>query len=204
MLVQIGFVVEGHGETESVPCLLRRIAQAFDPSLEVVIPRPIRVTKSRLLQPGELERKAQMAALNTGNRGGILVVLDSDDDCPAQLGPQLLRRVRSARCDLPSAVVLAQKEFESWFIAAAESLRGKRGLPTDLESPEQPEQIAGAKEWLTKRIAHGRVYAPTVDQASLTSALDLKLARRAASFDKCYRDVIRLLEELRSLIFPRS
>lgn len=196
MPVQIGCVVEGHGEVESVPCLLRRIVQRFDPSLSVLIPHPVRVTKSKLLQPGELEKAAQLAALNTGNQGGILVLLDSDDDCPAQLGPSLLERVRSARRDLPCAVVLAQKEFESWFVAAAESLRGKRGLPVDLESPDQPEEIAGAKDWLSRRVLHG-TYSPTVDQASLTNALDLTLARRAASFDKCYRDVTRLLEALR-------
>jgi hypothetical protein len=196
MPIRIGCVVEGHGEVESVPALIRRIAQQLDPGLVIVVPHPIRVTKSKLLKSGELERAAELAALNVGGNGGILVVLDSDENCPALLGPELLGRVRSTRADLPSAVVLAKREFESWFLASAESLRGHRGFSEDLESPDNPEEISGAKEWLRNHTLI-RAYASTVDQARLTHALDFTLARRAASFDKCYREITLLLESLR-------
>jgi len=195
MPVRIGCVVEGHGEVESVPALIRRIVEQVNPGLAVVIPHPIRVTKSKLLKAGELERATQLAALNAGRQGGILVLLDSDDDCPAQLGPELLRRVRGERRDLPSAVVLAKREFESWFLASAESLRGYQRLSEDIQSLDQPEEVSGAKEWLSKHI-RGGVYASTVDQTPLVHALNLTLARRAPSFDKFYRDVSSLLEAL--------
>jgi hypothetical protein len=201
MAVRIGCIVEGHGECESVPILIRRIARQFDPGLEVRIPHPVRVTKSKLLKPGELERAVELAAMNVQGDGGILVILDSDDDCPAALAPQLLARTQSARSDLPSAVVLPNKEFESWFLAAAQSLRGHGGFPEDLESPTQPEAIRGAKEWLGKRVRSG-AYSANVDQASLTDVFDFDLARRAPSFDKCYREVTRLLETLRSPTEP--
>jgi len=123
--------------------------------------------------------------------------LDSDDDCPAELAPALLARAQSARSDLPSAVVLPNKEFESWFVAAADSLRGYRGFTGELESPTQPEAIRGAKEWLGKRV-RGGAYSSNVDQASLTLVFSFDLARRVPSFDKCYREVIRLLETLRA------
>jgi hypothetical protein len=197
MPLRIGCVVEGHGEVESVPALIRRVGQELDPGLAITIPHPVRATKSKLLKAGELERAAQLAALNAGENGGLLILLDSDDDCPATLGPDLLARVRAARGDLPSAVVLAKTEFESWFLASAQSLRGCRGLPDDLEPPDQPEEIRGAKEWLSHHIPGG-AYAPTVDQASLMYALDFTLARRAASFDKCYREIVLLLEVLRA------
>jgi len=191
MLVRIGCVVEGHGEYESAPILIRRIAEEFDRTIEVRVPHPVRMARSKLLKPGELERAVELAAINAGASGGILVLLDSDDDCPAELGPKLLERTRSARADMPSAIVLARREFESWFLAAARSLRGVRGYPEDLP---QPETIRGAKEWLAAR----RRYAPRVDQAALTSCFDLKLARSARSFDRCYREVIRLLGILRA------
>jgi hypothetical protein len=196
MQLQIVCIVEGHGECESVPILIRRIANRFDPGLDVRIPHPIRIPRSKLLKPRELERAVQLAAARAQPGGGILVILDSDDDCPATLAPDLLRRMRAARSDLPSAIVLANREFESWFLAAARSLRGQKGLPEDIESPERPEAIRGAKEWLSQRMGTG-AYSASVDQASLTAVFDLEPARRAPSFDKCYREVIHLLETLR-------
>lgn len=196
-MLQIACVVEGHGECESVPILIRRIAGFFDPGLAVHVPHPIRIAKSKLLKQGELERAVQLAALHAGDNGGILVMLDSDDDCPAQLAPNLLARTRAARGDRPSAVVLPNKEFEAWFLAAAQSLRGLKGLPEDLEPPIQPESVRGAKEWLKQRVRTG-AYSPNLDQASLTAAFDLDAARVAPSFDKCYREVIRLLTEVRA------
>jgi hypothetical protein len=196
MQPRIVCIVEGHGECASVPILIRRIAGRFDPGLAVDVPQPIRIPKSKLLKPGELERAVEFAAIRAEAGGGILVILDSDDDCPAQLAPNLLARTLAARGDRPSAVVLANNEFESWFLAAAESLRGHKRFPEDLEPPAQPEAIRGAKEWLTQRVKMS-TYSPNVDQASLTAVFDLELARRAPSFDKCYREVIRLLETLR-------
>ncbi len=196
MPLRIACIVEGHGEHESVPILIRRIAGDFDPQLNVYVPHPVRIAKSKLLRPRELERAVELAAVHAGAEGGILVILDSDDDCPAELAPQLLARTREARADLPSAVVLPNKEFESWFLAAARSLRGKRDFPDDLEAPPQPEAIRGAKEWLVQR-RKTRAYSASVDQAALTALFDLDAARKAPSFDKCYREVIRLLETLR-------
>jgi hypothetical protein len=197
MPVRIGCIVEGHGECESLPILIRRIATLFDPALEVRIPHPVRIPKSKLLRPGELERAVDLAGMSVEGNGGILVVLDSDDDCPAALAPVLLDRVRSARGDLPCAVILPNREFETWFLAAAPSLRGCRGLPDDLESPPDPEMIRGAKEWLSARVRTG-AYSGNVDQASFTAVFDIELARRSPSFDKCYREVIRLLESTRA------
>jgi len=135
MQLRIVCIVEGHGECESVPILIRRIANRFDPGLDVQLPHPIRIPKSKLLRPGELEKAVRLAAARSKADGGILVILDSDDDCPATLAPDLLARMRAKRGDLPSAIVLANKEFESWFLASAQSLRGYRGLPEDLEPP---------------------------------------------------------------------
>jgi hypothetical protein len=170
MPVQIASIVEGHGECESVPILIRRIAQAVDPGLAVLLPKPIRKPRSTLLRPTELEKAVEFASMCMGGAGGVLVILDSDDDCPAELAPYLLQRVRRARNDLPSAVVLANKEFESWFLASASSLRGLRGLSQNLEAPAQPESGRGAKEWLAQRVTSGS-YSPTVDQASFDGSV---------------------------------
>jgi hypothetical protein len=83
------------------------------------------------------------------------------------------------------------REYEAWFLAAAESLRGRRGLPSDLEAPATPEAFRDAKGWLGDRMPRG--YSPTADQPALTDLFDLERARRSPSFDKLVRELTRLL-----------
>jgi len=198
MLLHIACVVEGHGETAAVPVLVRRIAQKLDPEIQIRIPHPIRTPRSKLLKRGELERAVDLAARKTGSPGGILVILDSDDDCPAQLGPELLDRAQRVRGNLPLAVILAKREFEAWFLAAAESLRGQRGLAPGLDPHPDPETVRGAKEWLSQRMADAH-YVETIDQPALAAVFDLDMARRTDSFDKCFREVERLLTSMRAV-----
>ena len=119
-------------------------------------------------------------------------MIDADDDCPRELGPRLLERARSATGETAVEVVLAEREFEAWGLAAARSLRGWRGLPNNLEPPESPQSVRGAKEWLTERMAGAAAYSPTADQASLAATIDLNEARAASSFDKFCRAVCAL------------
>src|SRR5258708_5949715 len=153
-----GCIVEGDGEGEALPVLLRRIAQAVDPSLAVTAPRPIRIPKDQLLRAGDLERAVTLAVRNIGERGVVLVLIDGDDhsDCPAVLGPALRNRAQTVRPALPMSAVVAKREFECWFLAAAESLRGFHGLPNDLAAPANPERIRGAKEWIRNQQIRGQ------------------------------------------------
>lgn len=195
MAICLACIVEGHGEIEAIPVILRRIAEITAPGASLKIHPPFRVPRSKLVKPGELERSVELAARRAGKEGAILIVMDGDDECPATLGPELLARAQKARSDLPIRVVLAKREFEAWFLAAAESLRGRRGLARDLEAPPDPEAIRGAKEWLTAQMGQGQRYVETLDQPALAAVLDLERARRGApSFDKLFRDVLHLLE----------
>jgi hypothetical protein len=123
---------------------------------------------------------------------------DWADSCPKKDAPIWLKRALRVRPDMEISLVMANKEYEAWFIAAAESLRGRRGLATDLTSAADPEGIRGAKEWLSDRMPRNRPYKPTIDQPALTSIFDMQAARRADSFDKCYREIVRLLTVLRA------
>lgn len=191
-------IVEGYGEVKAVPILLHRIVKAVDPSVTLVVPEPIRVPRMKLKRSHELQRAVQLAYGKIGGQGGILILLDSEDDCPAESGPALLRQAQSARTDIPISVVLAHREYETWFIAAAESLRGCISLPSDLSSPGHPEHIRGAKEWLSEHLPRHVRYSETVDQPELTRRFDMQAARRIDSFDKLYREVTNLLTILRA------
>lgn len=182
----IAVIVEGKGEVESVRILLRRIAAHVAPDTVLRVTRPIRVPRDRIVQPGELERYLNMAVRVGGPGAAILILLDADRDCPAELGPELLTRARQARPDKRIELVLAKSEYEAWFLAASESVVA--GAPP---APSDAEAVRGAKEWLRQHQA----YRPTVDQAPMTERFDMAEARRnAPSFDKMWRAVKALLE----------
>ena len=187
-------IVEGPGEVDAIPILIRRIAATAIPDAVPHVPKPIRVKRDRFLKENELERYVDLAARQSDPDGGILIVLDADDDCPPELAATILRRATRARSDRLIKVVLARREYEAWFLAAADSIAGRRGLPDDITTPNDPESIRDAKGWLTSRMPPGRAYKETRDQPALTSLSDLPTARRGApSFDKMWRTVTQLL-----------
>lgn len=167
-------------------------AQIWDADIQP----PFLVDRDRLVRPGGLEAavEAQARRVPADHPGGILVVIDADDDCPANLGPSLLARAEAARPDRRTAVVLANREFEAWFLASAPSLGGRVGLAEHLEVPASSETLRDCKGWLTHHRRDGVRYRPRVDQAALTDAIDLDLARtNSASFDKFCRDITYLV-----------
>jgi hypothetical protein len=184
-------IVEGQGDVSAAPVLLKRLVKLVNPDVYVDV-QPFRVSRNKLVLPGELERAVERAGRGLRLPGAVLIVIDSDDDCPKELAPVLLSRATgTANSRWPVGVVLAKSEFESWFIAAAESIVGHAGLPPNLVAPIDPESIRDAKGWLQQAMLPGRKYSETVDQASLASKFDLNAARRAPSFDKMYREVGR-------------
>jgi uncharacterized protein DUF4276 len=187
-------IVEGHGDVAAVPLLLRRIALEVAPQVDLKVQSPIRIPKERLLKVGELERAAKLASLKLEGTGAVLLVLDSERPCcPAQEGPQLLQRLHTAVPTVGRAVVLAHQEAETWFLAAAKSLSGHRGLPQNLEPPPDPAAIRGAKEWLSHQMRGSHPYSETLDQPAFAAIMNLEEARSNDSFDKLWREVTRLL-----------
>ena len=196
MILNLGCIVEGHGDVEAVPVLLRRLQQEWDRNLYLEIQRPFRAGRHKLVKPGELEARVESVARPLPAPGAILILIDAEDDCPKHLAPDLLARAQRARPDIPVAVVLAKHEFEAWFLAAIESLSGCRGLGDELPAVPDPEAIRGAKQFLTRNMPGSRAYSETLDQPALAAVFDIEIARtRSDSFDKCCREVHRLFRE---------
>lgn len=151
-------------------------------------------------RPDELNKAIELLARKVGgtDRSFILLLFDADEDCPAKLAPRLLAQAKKVRSDRRFGLTVAKSEYESWFIAGAESIRGQRGLSESLERPENPETIRDAKAWLKRRSRKG-AYSETVDQPALTAVFDMASARKhSASFDKFCRDFERLIAPWRS------
>lgn len=193
-IARIAPLVEGDGEVVGVPVLLRRIVHSIDPTVCPEVCRGFRHPSGSLRRAGGLERAIDAVA-EVHPAHAILVLIDSDDDCPRHLGPELLGRATQARPDLLVSIVLAHREYEAWFVAAAESLSGRRNLPQDLTAPPDPEEIRDAKGWLTRQMPPSMRYSPTQDQAALSSQFDLELARsRSRSFRKLWKEVENIVQ----------
>jgi len=183
-------IVEGHGEVEAVRILLHRLIAEFDLGTPFQVARPIRQPRSSLLKAGGLERAVNLAAIEMGETGAVLVLLDSDGECPAELGPTLLARAQEAHRDKRVAVILAHREFEAWFLASASSLKGRCGLNNSIEDHPTPEEIQDCKRWLKNQMAASSKYEEPVDQPALAAVFALAIARqRSPSFDKFWRDL---------------
>jgi Domain of unknown function (DUF4276) len=190
--VTLGLFVEGHGEEHGAPSLIRRIARAssFHGTIRC---ETRRIPKSKFVQPGELERAVEALSRKIGRGNPMLILLDADDDCPRSLADDLKARCRVGHPDLLISIVIAKKEYESWFLAAARSLSGKRGLAERVDPPDDPESIRGAKEWLTTHMPSDQSYSPTRHQAAYSELMDLSEARRERSFRKFEKEVGSLL-----------
>jgi hypothetical protein len=179
-------IVEGDGEVMALPVLLRRLCEWTTPQVQPLIASPIRVRRDRFVQRDEEFRRFMLlAAAKCGTDGWILLLLDADDDCPATFGPALLERARSIVGHQRISVVLANREYEAWFIAAAPSLTGVRGFAVQPGDHQvEAERPRNAKGWIRERMPGG-IYGPTTDQAAFSARMDLRMALdRSRSFRK--------------------
>lgn len=189
--MRIASIVEGHGEVAALPVLFRRLVADWSIAGPVEFPTPIRVKRDRFLnQAKEFDRFVELAASKAGPGGRVMILLDADDDCPAMLGPRLLEKARAVHRDIPFGVVLANREFEAWFIAAGASLSPK----PELAVLPDAEKVRGAKEWVETNLLRCS-YAETLHQPSFSARMDLQAALAAPSFAKLCRDFRRLLTE---------
>ena len=184
-------IVEGYGEVDAVPVLLRRLLNDAG-VFTIQINSPIRKRRTELADEDQIRKLVCLARLQE-NCGAILILFDSDDDCPAHLGPQVQDWAQAAAIGLPCEVVLAHREFESWFLAAIESLRGKRGVRDDAQSHPDPETPRDAKGQLQQQLSKGRSYSETADQSAMTANFDL-----AMTYGKCrsFRRMVKAFSQL--------
>ena len=188
-------IVEGHGEVKALPVLLRRLiteAQVWG----IDVGRPIRRPRSKLLRESEL-RVAVRLALAQPDCSAVLILFDGNSDCPAELGPAVQDWAAAEAGGVPCEVVIAHREYEAWFLAAIESLRGHRLIRADALPHPTPEQPRGAKSHLEARMESGATYLETTDQPALSASFSLADAyRRSRSFRKLANAFGRLVSSM--------
>jgi hypothetical protein len=184
---RIHAVAEGHGDFEAFPALLYRILDHLGRLGSWLVNKPVaRLPRSVLVdesvpsprRPPAVPGFDKAIGLARASRSDALVVLvDSDDDCPATFGPAGTARI----CARLPGVAMAVREFETWLLltfSAAELQKHRIGVA------ERKRDAKGA----LRRLVPG--YAPTTHQAGLVRRIDVgALRQRSASFDKLVRDV---------------
>lgn len=198
--LRVAPIVEGHGEYQAIRTLLRRVWTELLGGEFIDVIKPIRWPKSKLVREHEISRATDLALrkLAASNQSGdpmlVLLLLDADRDPACILGPQLRDYAARQHQNADIACVLAVIEYETWFVASAESLQDYLDLPADQSVPQNPEEARLGKAWIDRHFRETK-YSETVDQPRLTSAMDLQLCRRRSrSFDKLCRELERRLQ----------
>ena len=189
-------VVEGQGEVSAMPVLLRRLIHDHASCYGVEIGSPIRRKAYEFTREDAVKKAVLLAAMQT-DCAGIIVVFDGEDICPKEWGPQIQAWCQQAARNVPCQVVIAYREYETWFLSSVESLRGQSGIARDAVAPDDPERKRDAKGEIDRLMPSGSSYSPTVHQASFSAVFDLRQAhQRNRSFRKLTKCVGQLLADM--------
>lgn len=187
-------IVEGHGDVAAVRALVRRFAQELHAVYDYAILEPFRLPRTKFSQDAEVARALRAAAVKlTGfAKPCVLVLMDADDDCPAEQHARIMRLAAGLALPVPVSFVMPVREYEAWFIHCLDA--GKTH-PDVREAPPIPADVAAirdAKTWFRANVlAPGRPYSPSVDQAKYTYLIDL-----AATHD---RSLVKLRKEMAAI-----
>jgi hypothetical protein len=203
MTLYIVPIVEGQTEAGCVERLLQRVwTELLAGPVRLQVLAPSRGQRDALIRPTgtSLAEKIEEAHMklsrrlryDPSGRGLLLLLVDAEADCPAELGPRLLQTARRARSDADIACVLAKRMFENWIVAGASTLGGVNGLPDPLQPPDNPEDRSG-EAWLEQQLRsqeRTRHYKKTADAAVFVGRMSLDQCRaRSPSFDKLCREL---------------
>lgn len=196
-------IVEGYTEVGCIERLLWRVWSALltAPMRLQVLPAS-RGNRDALIDQNrpDLAEKVEEAYAklapylhrDSSSRELLLLLLDAESDCPAELGPMLLERATTARGDAAISSVLAKRMLENWIKGGASTLAGVNGLPNPLPARDQFEERSGAA-WLDQQLRSRnpvRKYKKTADAEMFVRAMNLQEARtNCPSFDKLCRDL---------------
>ncbi|SRR5579883_1960598 len=207
--------VEGEGEAEAVPTLIKRLLTEKGGWPYILLDdSPFRVgSVDRLVKEDFRHWKRFLgASLKRPNVGGVLLVLDGDIEkvggkkfCAAEVAKSLTGAAMhvGAGKKFSVAVVFARQEYESWLIAGIASLAGRvlpdgRLVQSNATAPEGDLEASprDAKGWLGTILEGG--YKPTRDQAALTRLVNLEAirARQLRSFRRLESAISSLLEAI--------
>ncbi|MBL8877896.1 MAG: DUF4276 family protein [Phycisphaerales bacterium] len=162
-MFEIAPIVEGYGDVEAVPILIRNLAP------ELVVRRPVRFPKTKLLKRDQLERAVAIAASNIRDRGAVLLMVDADSECAIKLARGLESECAAAHSNVVCRIAIPVREFESWIVGGC------------FEFQDEDVDRAGDPKGRLRKVLGD--YSETADQARLAAKINPGvLAPRSRSF----------------------
>ena len=184
-------IVEGHGEVTAAPVLLRRLLAQAE-CFVMHVGTPIRRTQSQFRKKEAVQTAVRLAKLQP-QCAAIVLLFDGEDACPKELAETVRDWAKEAAGETPCDVVIAYREYETWFLAGLESLRGKYGIRDDAAAPANPESRRDAKGWLEYFMPRNRAYSETSDQAAMSAVFDMGLAHQR---NRSFRKLVKALGDM--------
>ena len=189
---KIVLLVEGEGDLEAVPVLAKKLWPKVAYRDVAPDPRPMRVGGYPQLCAHEYRkwRRLLAAAAKRPGFAGAILLIDGDAKKNADKSP--FCAVTAARGLVAAAaesgagelfslcVVFANREYESWVLAAGPVLAGRVSsnelFKPGIEFPSDAEQSPrDAKGWLRTNLTRG--YRERIDQKELTALFDAEILR---------------------------
>lgn len=184
-------LVEGPGDSEAVPVLLRKLLHQrgiYDWNVQDTI---------NVGSLGSLRKKLADFITYASRKpecGGVLVLIDLDDGCPVTEAQALATALRPLASPVPIAIAFASREYEAWFLASLATITGNYGLPAGLTYSGAIEARRDVKGWFTQQMPSGQIYKETTHQVRFTHLLDPALAAASSrSFQRLENAVNQIL-----------
>ena len=169
-MVRIASVVEGHGEVEALPVLIRRICEEQG-EYGHEVGKPHRIHRPEMHTPKVLAA-VRIQRARVGKNGIVVVLYDADDDEWEAAKKSTQEQLGQER----AVIAVAVREYEAWFLAALESLGESRAIKRGARFDADPEQPRNAKKQLELHMTES--YRETLHQPKFSALMDLDLLRR--------------------------
>lgn len=187
-------IVEGYGEVSAIGELIRRIGLELLEGTWIEVAQPFRLGSGKMRKASELASAIRVVAERVRGRGGVLVLRDRDDAglCPVELAETL--RPDKSLVSVGVEIVIAYREYESWFLAAAGSLRAHPDVRDNAVTPANPEGKRDAKRQLENLMLES--CKETRHQPKFSALLDLaEASENSRSFRRMVHAVRTLTAE---------
>ncbi|HOY94224.1 MAG TPA: hypothetical protein PK509_00710 [Catalimonadaceae bacterium] len=201
----IHVVVEGHGETLAMGKLLAKLSHHL--GIDSTQFAPPRKDRRVFTEKGiaELVHLAQ-----SSKSTGLLIIRDSEDDCPKENAPKMSEWIESLQPQIPVAYVLLYREFETLFLSVASRICGqelvlhgtkaKIRLNPNFQIEFDPERRRDAKGELNNLFPGNQIYKPTLHQLPLVTLCKIEWLEEAQlpSFGSLQRALLHLSNPARN------